>query len=659
MIYPITLSIPGSPLGQDNPYPMFHQFLAQNKSRAGKGVPQEGFGTEVRHRVLPYTRQDGYDRVLEPMDFSAVVLENDHLKAVVLPELGGRLWSLFDKKNDRDILYTNSAFRPANLAIRDAWFSGGIEWNIGRFGHTPHTCSPVFAGVVPFPGNTQGLRIWEYERQSRLFWRLDLYLPEDSPVLFVHGCIENPENYAKPVYWWTNAAVPETPGVRVLSSTDRVLYLDPRNTQEKTMEAGQLPHLPPLGEQDASYPLNSDYSNEYFFQCNTHARNGRIYPWEAAVYEDGYAYAEASTPVLGYRKMFCWGHSDGGKHWQDYLSVNGDRYLEVQSGIAPTQLHTGTIGPMGCIRWTQGFCSLNLDGPLVHNSGYSGAATLVEKHVADKVSPETLETMHGTFESVQNVKSGQLLCTGSSWGYLEKAISRRSESPFHVPPALDIDPLPEDSQWAQWQNLLQTGSFSGDKIPETPGSFVLGSPWLETLQKAQKKTNDWLTPYHMGVMYFEETKIDKALVSWQESIMRKPTRWAYRNLAIAHWYLNNIGEADALFQQALQLPPRDFPLYREYTTFLIENKRYEQGWQVLSELWDQNPQNISGLLLENAAILAYHQQEYALLHQLLTMEPKHMREGSTVLVDLWLDAQSRGIEPFDRDPPWEIDFRMT
>jgi hypothetical protein len=98
--------------------------------------------------IYPYTQQDLYDRPLAEKKYRSVVLENDYLKAVFLPEIGGRLWSLYDKVEGRELLYVNDCVRFCNLALRNAWFSGGVEWNIGMIGHTPFTCSPLFASVL-------------------------------------------------------------------------------------------------------------------------------------------------------------------------------------------------------------------------------------------------------------------------------------------------------------------------------------------------------------------------------------------------------------------------------------------------------------------------------------------------------------------------------
>lgn len=67
-----------------------------------------------------YTRECGIHPV------KTAVLENEFLRAVFLPEFGGRLWRLTDLKAGRELLYTNDVIRPSNLALRDAWFSGGV-----------------------------------------------------------------------------------------------------------------------------------------------------------------------------------------------------------------------------------------------------------------------------------------------------------------------------------------------------------------------------------------------------------------------------------------------------------------------------------------------------------------------------------------------------
>ena len=73
--------------------------------------------------AFPYRAQDLYTRKFTRNGLDCVVLENEYLKATFVPELGGKLWSLFDKKAGKDLMFNNPVFRPAQLAVRNAWSS--------------------------------------------------------------------------------------------------------------------------------------------------------------------------------------------------------------------------------------------------------------------------------------------------------------------------------------------------------------------------------------------------------------------------------------------------------------------------------------------------------------------------------------------------------
>ena len=155
-------------------------------SASHPSLPEEKrrfLGWQAGYRVLPYRMQDVYTRQRAPRDFQAVVLENEYLRATFLPELGGRLVSLVSLPAERELLHRNPVFQPADLAIRNAWFSGGIEWNIGQLGHTFTTCSPLFAAQIRGAAGEPGLRMYEYERCKGLFWQIDFYLPPGLPFL--------------------------------------------------------------------------------------------------------------------------------------------------------------------------------------------------------------------------------------------------------------------------------------------------------------------------------------------------------------------------------------------------------------------------------------------------------------------------------------------
>jgi hypothetical protein len=54
----------------------------------------------------------------EPKTYRAIFLENEFLKATILPELGGRVYSLFDKTAQREVFYRNHVVKYGLVALR-------------------------------------------------------------------------------------------------------------------------------------------------------------------------------------------------------------------------------------------------------------------------------------------------------------------------------------------------------------------------------------------------------------------------------------------------------------------------------------------------------------------------------------------------------------
>ena len=139
--------MPAANLGPASPLvPLWYDTAELAVPRKPVGLDEEDvkyFGYGYHHGCLPYFVQDDYDRARTPRAFKAAVLENENLRATFLLELGGRLWSLFDKRTKRELLHVNPVFQPANLGLRNAWISGGVEWNFCWMGHTPFTCRPA------------------------------------------------------------------------------------------------------------------------------------------------------------------------------------------------------------------------------------------------------------------------------------------------------------------------------------------------------------------------------------------------------------------------------------------------------------------------------------------------------------------------------------
>ena len=209
--------------------------------------------------------------------------------------------SLHHKPTGRELLYRNPVFQPADFALNGAWFSGGIEWNIGATGHTTLSCAPLHAARVPAPDGGEMLRLWEWERLRDLPFQVDLWLPEGSDFLYVGVRIRNPHHRTVPVYWWSNIAVPEDARTRVLAPADEAWHFGyERDPAPRPGAASPTAPTAPT-RCAASFPA------DYFYEVPDGARR-----WIASLDGDGRGLVQTSTDLLRGRKLFLWGRGAAG-----------------------------------------------------------------------------------------------------------------------------------------------------------------------------------------------------------------------------------------------------------------------------------------------------------------------------------------------------------
>ncbi|MCP4976742.1 MAG: DUF5107 domain-containing protein, partial [Maribacter sp.] len=82
-------------------------------------------------KIFPYFKFEQYDHTSKKKDWKVVTLENDYIKVLVLPEIGGKVWGAIEKSTGEEFLYKNEVIKFRNIAMRGPWTSGGIEFNFG------------------------------------------------------------------------------------------------------------------------------------------------------------------------------------------------------------------------------------------------------------------------------------------------------------------------------------------------------------------------------------------------------------------------------------------------------------------------------------------------------------------------------------------------
>lgn len=537
------VSIPAAPLGPENPLPALRSSgeLHRLDPRDREGLPADmarQIGYAPLRSVLPVRVLDGYGRTRAPVELDALVIENDRVRATVLPGLGGRLYSLVHKPTGRELLYRNPVFQPADFALAGAWFSGGVEWNLGATGHAAHTCAPLHAARVPAPDGGEMLRLWEWERLRDLPFQIDMWLPDGSDFLYVGVRVRNPHDRTVPAYWWSNIAVPESEGTRVLAPADAAWHFGYRRT---------LSHVPVPGEgggPDLTYTTRAEHAADYFFDVQDADRR-----WITALDGDGHGLVQTSTDLLRGRKLFLWGHGRGGHRWQEWLTEPGTGgYLEIQAGLARTQLEHIPMAAGSDFSWLEAYGPLAADPALVHGDDWSAARAEAAGRLETALPRETVDAAYRTWLAHADNEPKDVLAAGSGWGALETERGR-----FDLPGT----PFPADTlgdAQQPWLALLHAGVLPPPAADEPPGPSLVSPEWRELLESSDTHPGEeWYRDYHLGVAQWAAGDRAQAVRSWERAHAARPSPWVLRALAVADTEAGRTEQAAERFLAAYAL----------------------------------------------------------------------------------------------------------
>ncbi len=582
--------------------------------------------------VFPYRPLEKYGREARAREFRSVVLENDRLRAEFLPELGGRLWSLVDRTTGRDLLHTPDRVQLANLALRNAWFCGGIEFNIGTRGHAAYTCEPIGAGRVVGPGG-ESLRLWEFDRLREVVFQIDVCLPASSSALVVGVRIVNPNAGPTPMYWWTNAAVPQTDSLRVLAPAPTAILTD---------DKGRLRRVDLTGP-DATRrvtPASARQAFDLFFENPPAER-----PWIAAVDESGSGLAVVSGARARGRKLFGWGTGPGGKRWQNWLSPGGGHYCEIQSGLARTQYEHPTMPGGSSWSWVESYGPIRLDPVVALDADHAAAV----RHAAAVVDRDFSAGDLVAAEQWHQVQAGRPVDTvwhpASPWGTLER-LRRVATGTGWVDEAVTPFPAQPGVEQAYWTKLL-TGAPAGEQ-PEIPDSFVRGPDWERALRAVPPDATSTL---HLGLMALARGAVVEAEGKLRDSLGFRGRPWTRYFLAITLLQRGDTGSAVGELVEAGGAGAGDPDLVQVVAVALLRAGAPEKAHRVLDTV-PAGARTPRLELLALACLAAMDRRDE--LREGLAHPPvvPDIREGETSLAALW-----RLAHPNEPVPP-ELDFRM-
>jgi tetratricopeptide (TPR) repeat protein len=304
---------PTYPAQEADPNPMFLEKRVYQGS-SGKVYPN------------PFT-----DKVsLEKADktYRAIMLENEYVQLMILPEIGGRIHAGLDKTNQYDFFYRQTVIKPALVGLLGPWISGGVEFNWPQH-HRPSTYMPVHASIEEHADGSRTVWLSEHDPMQRMKGMVGICLSPGKSLVEAKVRLYNRTPLPQTFLWWANVAV------RVHDQYQAFFPPDVSFVADHAKRAV------------SSFPVarNSYYGVDYRPGTDISWYRNIPVPTSYMVTESkydffgGYDYAReagmvhtSNHHIAPGKKLWTWGDAEFGHAWDRNLTDADGPYVELMAG---------------------------------------------------------------------------------------------------------------------------------------------------------------------------------------------------------------------------------------------------------------------------------------------------------------------------------------
>jgi tetratricopeptide (TPR) repeat protein len=308
------VTIPTYKIGPPDKNPMF---LEKRVYQGSSGV------------IYPYPIIDKVSDEKEDKVYQALFLENEYLKVMVLPELGGRIQMAYDKTNDYHFVYYNRVIKPALVGLAGPWISGGIEFNWPQH-HRPSTFEPVDYRLAENPDGSKTIWVSEIEKMTRTKGMAGFTLYPDKAYIEITGKLYNRTPFPQTFLWWANPAVHVDEYYQSVFPPDVQAVYDhgKRDVASFPVATGTYYKVDYGPGTDISFYKNIPVPTSYMAASSRFDFVGGYHHQKQA----GLLHV-ADHYVSPGKKQWTWGHGAFGQAWDRQLTDADGPYLELMTGM--------------------------------------------------------------------------------------------------------------------------------------------------------------------------------------------------------------------------------------------------------------------------------------------------------------------------------------
>lgn len=537
--------------------------------------------------TYPYPMQDNLSKTKADQTYKTLVLENEYLKVIVIPELGGHVHTIIDKVTGQSMLYENKVIKPSLIGLRGAWTSGGIEFNTGPQGHTVTCLSPVEAKPIDFADGSKGIAIGNVEQVYHTQWVVVLRLRPGRSFLEERIRMYNPTRNRHLYYFWNCVAMPNTPGTQ---------FIYPMTLG--TDHDGKIFFNWPVHEgKDLSWLKNFDKPTSIFsYRCDQDFYGSYDHDLDRGVI------AHANHYELVGKKSWTWSMSRWGERAQNALTDDGSLYNEIQTGPLPTQADYGLLEPHQTVEWeewwrpvrgTQGVAfstkdvsaNVKTDGKnvtvLIHGSGTWEATCAIEGLGEQPVKITPDKSVSATFPCKDPGKPLNITI----------AKGREVLAQFTHPLPLPKRTIPENPRALPSEETAAGLWLRGIYQDKTGGQHTA----RESFEQALKKDENFAPALAaLGELDVEAGRYEEARKNLEKSLKLNPDDgMATYYLAQAYWELGRDADALETVYVAARRPESACPAYNLAGAIWLSKGEFVRAIDPLRKALDFNAQDLA------------------------------------------------------------------
>lgn len=306
--------IPTYPAGAPEKNPMFLE----------RRIYQGSSGVVYPHAVIEKIADVKVDQT-----YKAVYLENEYIKIMILPELGGRIQMAYDKVKQRHFVYYNQVIKPALVGLTGPWISGGIEFNWPQH-HRPSTFEPVDFTIKENEDGSKTVWVNEVERMFRTKGMAGFTLYPGKAFIEIKGKLYNRTPFPQTFLWWANPAVKVNDHYQSVFPPDVYAVFDhgKRDVSSFPVATGTYYKVDYSPGTDISKYKNIPVPTSYMAIASKYNFiGGYEHDTNAGLLH------VADHHVSPGKKQWTWGHCAFGVAWDRNLTDEDGPYIELMTGM--------------------------------------------------------------------------------------------------------------------------------------------------------------------------------------------------------------------------------------------------------------------------------------------------------------------------------------